>query len=88
MRCNTMTNLRKIEFFLAIDQSGDFYIDCDSASDAVTGLIDNYGGSEAIAVYALTATVPLPCPVPIECGTFPEAVNPIQSVVATEAAPE
>ena len=83
-----MSDLRKVEFFLAMNSCGEVQMDVDSASDALTGLIDNYGGYEAVAVYHLVAMVPCPEPVTIKCGTFPAATNPVLSVTAAETAPE
>jgi hypothetical protein len=83
-----MTNLKKVEFFLAINSEGDVVVNIESTNDAVDSLLDDYGNTEGMACYHLVAMIPLPCPVTIDAGTFPATVaRPPQHVEVSEAHP-
>lgn len=52
---------KTIEFYVAVNQDGDFYLDRDSAEDVVSGLEDEFTNA-AIRTVKVAMTLDLPTP--------------------------
>lgn len=76
-----MSNLHEIEFWVAINEEGEFVINVDGASDATCELEGN-SHNEAIRVMHFKFNVPLPKVVEVQ-ATIPETDGPVNVTVTS-----
>ncbi len=75
-----MSEKHEIQFWIAINETGDFVVNTDGASDALSDLESSYT-NEATRVYEMNVSLPLPKVIEVK-AELPETDGPVTVTVA------